>query len=73
MADPADLASVETDIFNRAALSVHISTLDKPGTKECVECGEAIPVERREKAPWARHCVECLSFIEQKKRHFRNH
>lgn len=73
MADAADLASIETDLFNRVALGSHTSNLEKPGTTVCIECDDEIPEERRRKAPWARHCVECLSFIEQKKRLFRKH
>lgn len=71
MADAADLAVVEMEFFNQVVLGGFDTSMDKQGSLECEECGEEIAEERREKAPWATQCVDCLSLIERKQRHFR--
>lgn len=35
-----------------------------PGTESCIDCGDAIPAERRIAAPWAKRCIECQEFYE---------
>jgi len=38
---------------------------------ECEDCGEAIPAQRREAAPWATTCIDCQEIREEKGRHVR--
>lgn len=44
-----------------AAASAAVSA---PGVENCIECGAAIPLERRVAAPWATRCFECQGFYE---------
>lgn len=46
-----------------AAASAAVSA---PGVENCIECGAAIPLERRVAAPWATRCFECQEAYEAK-------
>lgn len=40
------------------------AAVSAPGGEICVDCGAAIPPERRVAAPWAKRCFECQGFFE---------
>lgn len=72
MADNADIA---TEI-NEKRLDTLLKSIDKTvakrvTTKECEECGELIPDDRRQAAPWTTTCIECQSIREQQAKHRR--
>lgn len=40
----------------------------QPASRECVECGDEIPDERRAALPHAMRCLECQSLLEKDRR-----
>lgn len=66
MADEADIANSYIDDEVRRALDkMRLNTQAKPGSKECIECGEMIPDPRRKLG--FHLCVECASESERRK------
>lgn len=69
----------EADIANECIMNAISSALDKRpqniptkmGAKECRECGEAIPVARRQLG--FQLCVECAEETERRKSLFANY
>lgn len=71
MADLADIAN--DDIMNAisSALDKRPQTHAKIGAKECRDCGEAIPVARRQLG--FQLCIECAEETERRKSLFANY
>ncbi len=42
-----------------------VNHLHEAGSSHCEDCGEVIPRERRQVAPWARRCVTCQKLWER--------
>lgn len=58
--DASDLASHFEQAANDSAVSQIRSQVSRVAAVDaCVECGEAIPEDRREAAPWATRCIDC--------------
>jgi len=73
MADNVDIANELVDRNLEVMLKAIDKAIDKPViTNECEECGELIPEQRRQAAPWATTCIECQGIREQKAKHRRN-
>lgn len=49
------------------SIAAACAAVSAPGAEICVDCGVAIPPERRLAAPWAKRCVECQEFYEAEK------
>ena len=66
MADEADIANdlIANEVLG-ALRKMRQNTEVKMGPKECVECGEAIPTERRHLG--FKLCIECASESERRK------
>ncbi len=64
-----DLAALREQQERDALIAEAIAALEQPGTKECVDCGHAIPGRRLAVAPFARRCIECQKIHEQEKYH----
>lgn len=56
---------IEADRQKR--IDAAMAAIAAPGTEACVDCGDAIPIERRVAAPWAKRCIECQEFYEAEK------
>jgi len=41
------------------------AALDKPGSRECIDCGDQIPRERRRALPSATRCIGCQDEAER--------
>ncbi|MRA45293.1 TraR/DksA family transcriptional regulator [Acinetobacter pittii] len=69
MADFADVASTlsEQDLDHALA---NIKHFDQVSNFECEDCGEEIPVQRRQLGGVTR-CVGCQTELEAKQKHFR--
>ena len=71
MADEIDLAAEQVERFQAEALDLHRqrrareAAAEFAGPRDCSNCGEPIPPERRRAAPWARRCAFCQSTIER--------
>lgn len=58
--------------FEQAARARKIASMripkysDPNENRECVDCGEDIPEERRIAAPWTKRCVDCQSLAERR-------
>lgn len=68
MADEADVASLVIDRELSMALSKIRQQPQSPGTKECLECGDAMP-EVRQKMGF-KHCKDCTEQMERHKSRF---
>ncbi|WP_027858402.1 TraR/DksA C4-type zinc finger protein [Marinobacterium jannaschii] len=69
MADDCDRAQVRIDLES-AAMVAAITAQAKasgPSAEFCEECGVEIPQLRREKVPGVRLCVDCQSYLEQRR------
>lgn len=66
MADEADIATsyIENEVANALKRLKH-NTTNKPGAKNCKECDEVIPVERRKLG--FQLCIQCAEDAERRK------
>lgn len=65
--DNADEAFDLQEMSIQTGLSKSVSQVRKPsGASECEDCGNILPRERREAAPWATHCVPCQELVERR-------
>lgn len=53
------------DLHRNAIAAVQRQMYACTGSKICLACGAAIPLQRQQLVPWARHCVSCANSIEQ--------
>jgi RNA polymerase-binding transcription factor DksA len=66
MADEADIANdLIANEVSSALSKMRQSTEIKMGPKECVECGEKVPIERRRLG--FKLCIECAAESERRK------
>ncbi len=67
MADEADLANdlIANEVLSVLAKMRQDTTTGKMGPKECMQCGEKIPTERRRLG--FKICVECAEQSERRK------
>lgn len=61
MADFADIGSERTEQLLEEALARHQRSAAAPAISAtwCEDCGEAIPLLRREKVPGCQTCIDC--------------
>ena len=60
-----DLASALEASERQAAIAGVQRSLERAGCQECEGCGELIPPERRQAAPFATRCLPCQAGHEQ--------
>ncbi|MGK9234791.1 TraR/DksA C4-type zinc finger protein [Inquilinus limosus] len=71
MADEIDRAAELVERFHAEALDPHRrrrrreAGAEDAGPRDCLDCEEPIPPERRKAAPWSRRCADCQSLIER--------
>ncbi|WP_036792092.1 TraR/DksA C4-type zinc finger protein [Pleomorphomonas koreensis] len=58
------LAEERVEADRQRRIDAAIAAVAAPGTDSCIDCGDAIPEERRIAAPWAKRCIECQEFYE---------
>jgi len=65
MADEADRAQVSNETFLEARIAeCRGKSQQGEGAEECEECGEPIPLKRREAVPGCLYCVACQAEYE---------
>jgi len=67
MADVIDQAQIASDMWTRRqldALTRHSMRDAPPSASHCLECGEAIPEERRRAVPGCQFCVDCQQHLD---------
>lgn len=69
--DAADMAWAPQEKTLESSIAKIVSTQQSKGSSSCNECGDLIPLARREAAPWARHCISCQEELELQGRHMR--
>lgn len=56
-----------------ASLAAHraarMAELNRQGTSECGECGDEIPLRRRQAVPYTRECAPCANLREERDKH----
>lgn len=67
----ADNAAELMERRMQAALSNRLSPRIPNTDPDCEECGNEIPLARRNALPWAVTCIECQSLRELRGRHVR--
>lgn len=65
MADDLDFAAELQDREREAAIARRVRYVGESAT-DCVECGEAIPMRRREAIRGTQYCVECAERAERR-------
>lgn len=60
-------AEERVEAERQARIEAAMAAVAAPGTERCIDCGDAIPAERRIAAPWAKRCIECQGFYEAEK------
>ncbi|MDH5524459.1 MAG: TraR/DksA family transcriptional regulator [Desulfobulbaceae bacterium] len=65
--DQFDQAQDLEERYRKQALEAHKKQAGKPGpgSEVCVECGDEIPIARREAVPGCELCIECQREIER--------
>ena len=63
-----DLALRDRAVQHLALVDAAIARLDDGTYGTCVRCGKPIPEGRLEALPWAAHCIECQTAIDQGQR-----
>ncbi|MCK2185718.1 TraR/DksA family transcriptional regulator [Halomonas getboli] len=68
MSDPTDNAT-DDQLFAEEQLARRVeqerlARETASGATHCVDCGEEIPVKRRELLPYATRCVDCQGFAD---------
>lgn len=71
MADNADIAGELIELTLEGSLASRLQATAPVHATECDECGEPIPLARRQAAPWATTCIECQGIREQQAKHRR--
>ncbi len=71
MADNADLATELMEMRLEGSLAGRLQTTAPVHATECDDCGDEIPVARRQAAPWATTCIECQGIREEQGKHRR--
>lgn len=68
---PADIIDVASDLAERmlqeqlTAFKAKQSTLPVVSARECVDCGEPIPEQRRTAVKGCQRCIECQQFADK--------
>ena len=68
---PADIIDAASDLAEQmlqeqlAAFKAKQSTLPAVSVKECVDCGEPIPEQRRAAVKGCQRCIECQQFADK--------
>lgn len=66
--DEGDVAKDYADRHNRSAIDRVLAEARRPvglSLEVCIDCGDEIPAERREKQPGSTRCVECQAVHER--------
>ncbi|MAZ84137.1 MAG: molecular chaperone DnaK [Hoeflea sp.] len=63
-----DLAELRAEQEREAAIRAAGLAVSRPGSPDCVECGDPIGNERRAAAPFATRCVSCAERQERNRR-----
>ncbi len=64
MADVADVALGSIVLAEQLGISAALVNLQGDGSDDCESCGDEIPADRRQAAPWAVRCAPCQSKVE---------
>lgn len=65
--DEFDRASELEQIARDKAIAYHQKKMQRgESAKECCECGEEIPQERRQAVPGVKRCVYCQQVLEER-------
>jgi len=68
VADDIDRAQEASEQFNNFALGEHKRNRPTgPSLEECDDCGEAIPIKRREAQPGCTRCIDCQHNFETRR------
>ena len=63
--DEAEQAQIHSIYYHLNQVAAVTSKLAQEGTEDCEDCGDEIPVERREVYPAARTCIYCQTARER--------
>lgn len=66
--DQLDIASELEESERAHGAAIVRAALQSRGADECHDCGDVIPPERRNAAPWAVRCVYCQEVLEAGRR-----
>lgn len=70
--DEIDYAQERQDAELRRLITAQVYALPRgESAKECLECGEPIPEDRRQAMPGCRFCVDCQERLELRQRGYR--
>jgi len=64
MADVADSAQDGIELDAQLGIAAALVAIQGEGSDDCENCGEEIPADRRQAAPWAVRCAPCQSIVE---------
>lgn len=66
MADDGDRAAERAARLNDEALDLHRRRVIGPEHRFCMDCGDEIPVQRRQAAPGCLRCLDCQVIAERR-------
>lgn len=69
--DVTDIASEQEELERERELAKIKAIQQQTGSEFCEDCGEIIPLARRQLAPWTTRCIHCQTSFEKKMKHYR--